>query len=87
MAYTRREKNNWALFLLLLAGIVLGSFFGELAEGSTYFNWLNYGGTFGMNTPFNLNLGVILLEFKIAFDITIASLLGIAIAIFVYRKI
>ena len=27
------SKNAWALFLLLLAGVVLGGFIGELAKG------------------------------------------------------
>ena len=40
-------KNNWALFLLLLAGIVLGGFIGSLAAGVPFLSWLNYGQTFG----------------------------------------
>ena len=39
-------KNNWALFLLLLAGIVLGGFIGSLAAGVPFLSWLNYGQTF-----------------------------------------
>ena len=27
------SKNSWALFLLILAGLVLGGFIGMLAEG------------------------------------------------------
>lgn len=33
-------KNNWALFLLLLAGIVLGGFIGSLAAGVPFLSWL-----------------------------------------------
>ena len=32
-------KNNWALFLLLLAGIVLGGFIGSLAAGVPFLNF------------------------------------------------
>ena len=44
-------KNNWALFLLLLAGIVLGGFIGSLAAGVPFLSWLNYGQTFGFANP------------------------------------
>ena len=34
------SKNAWALFLLILAGIVLGGFIGVLAEGVPALSWL-----------------------------------------------
>ena len=49
-------KNNWALFLLLLAGIVLGGFIGRLAAGVPFLSWLNYGQTFGFANPIVLYL-------------------------------
>ena len=33
-------KNAWALFLLLLAGIVLGGFIGNLVSGISGLGWL-----------------------------------------------
>ena len=33
-------KNSWALFLLLLTGIVLGGFIGMLAEGAVSYTHL-----------------------------------------------
>ena len=36
-------KNSWALFLLMLAGIVLGGFIGTLTADMPGFAWLNYG--------------------------------------------
>ena len=35
------SKNAWALFLLLLAGVVLGGFIGELAKGVPALSWLD----------------------------------------------
>ena len=35
------SKNAWALFLLILAGIVLGGFIGVLAEGVPALSWLS----------------------------------------------
>ena len=63
-------KNNWALFLLLLAGIVLGGFIGNLAAGVPGLGWLAYGQSFGLTI-----------------NITIASIIGVLLAIVIYRLI
>ena len=36
-------KNGWALFLLILAGVVLGSFISQLTSGVAGLSWLNFG--------------------------------------------
>lgn len=88
MAYNKSSrKSGLALFFLILAGVVLGGFLGSLTEGIKALSWLNFGFKFGMKTPMALDLKVIFLQFQVLMDINIASLLGIAIAIFVYRKI
>ena len=51
-------KNNWALFLLVLAGIVIGSFIAQATAGISALSWLNYGKNFGFTTPFVLDLGI-----------------------------
>ena len=45
-------KNNWALFLLLLAGIVLGSFIAQATSGISALSWLNYGQKIRFNITF-----------------------------------
>ncbi|QUI23329.1 DUF4321 domain-containing protein [Vallitalea pronyensis] len=88
MSYRRSDKNGWALFLLILAGIVLGSFVGFLVKDIEWLNtWFNFHKAFGMENPVTLDLGVVLLVFQLRFDITVASILGIIAGIFVYRKI
>ncbi len=84
MATTNR-KNGWAFFLLLLAGIVLGSFIGMLCQNVPFLSWLNYGKTFGLESPVVLNLGVMVLTFGLTIDINIASIVGVIIAIIIYR--
>ncbi|MBO4996686.1 MAG: DUF4321 domain-containing protein [Lachnospira sp.] len=84
MASTSR-KNSWALFLLLLAGIVLGSFIGYLSQSVSFLSWLSYGKTFGLESPVVLNLGVLVLTFGLTIDINIASIIGVIIAIIIYR--
>jgi hypothetical protein len=80
-----RNKNSWSLFLLLLVGIVLGGFVGTLAEGMPYLSWLNYGQNFGLDNPLVLNLGILVITFGFNIKITIASIVGVLLAISIYR--
>lgn len=82
MAITK-SKNNWALLLLMLVGIVIGGFIGDL----TNIGWLNYGKTFGLTSPIVLDLGVLVITFALTIRITIASIIGVIIAILCYRLI
>ncbi|MGN0333457.1 MAG: DUF4321 domain-containing protein [Lachnospiraceae bacterium] len=79
------SKNSWALFLMILAGIVLGGFIGMLAEGVPALNWLAYGQTFGLEEPIILDLGILIITFGLSIKITIASIIGVVLAIFIYR--
>lgn len=78
-----KSKNNWALLLLMLVGIVIGGFIGDL----TNISWLNYGKTFGLTSPIVLDLGVLVITFALTIRITIASIIGVIIAILCYRLI
>ena len=68
-------KNSWALFLLMLAGIVLGGFIGTLTADMPGFAWLNYGQSFGFDNPIVLNLGILVITFALNIKITIASII------------
>lgn len=81
----RTGKNTWSLFLLLLAGIVLGSFIAHLTAGVSPLSWLSYGKTFGLSSPIVLDLGVLVLTFGLTIKFTIASIIGIIIAAIIYR--
>ena len=78
-------KNNWALFLLILAGIVRGGFIGMMAEGVPALSWLGYGQSFGLEGPLTLNLGILVISFGLTIKITIASIIGVVLAIIIYR--
>ena len=80
-------KNYWALFLLLLAGIVLGGFIGNLASGVSGLSWLNYGQSFGLTNPIVFDIGILVITFGLTIRITIASIIGVLIAIIIYRLI
>ena len=82
-----REKNIWILLVFLLSGLVLGGLLGEIAKSVDFLWWLSYGESFGLNTPITLDLSVISITFGLTFRINIASIIGMAIAVFIYRKI
>ena len=80
-----RNKNLWILLILLLSGIVLGGFLGSLAEGISWLSWLNFGQSFGLDSPLILNLGVLIITFGLTIKITMASIIGVAIALLIFR--
>ena len=79
------SKNRWALFLLILSGIVLGGFIGTLTAGIPALSWLSYGQVFGLSEPVILNLGIMVITFGMTIKISIASIVGIVLSILIYR--
>ena len=82
-----RTKNGWVLLIMLLSGIVLGGFIGMLTANVSGLSWLNYGQSFGLENPIVLDLGLLILTFGLTIHISIASILGVVIAIIIYRKL
>lgn len=82
-----REKNIWILAIFILSGLVIGGLLGKLASQIDFLWWLGYGQSFGLTTPIQLDLSILKITFAVIFDINIASIIGMAIAIFIYRKI
>ena len=82
-----RSKNSWVLLLMILSGIVLGGFLGEMAEGIPFLSWLNVGESFGLKDPLVLNLGILVITFGLTIRITMASIIGVIIAVLAYRFI
>ena len=82
-----RDKNIWILILFILSGLVIGGLLGELASKVDFLWWLGYGESFGLTAPLELYLSIIKVTFGIVFKINIASIIGMALAIFIYRKV
>ena len=80
------NKSTWVLIMLVLIGAVLGSFIGNLADGSSL-SWLNYGKTFGLTSPIVLDMAVLTLTFGLTIHFSIATIIGIILAILIYRFI
>lgn len=80
-------KSVWVLIILMLAGIVLGGFLGTLTADVSGLSWLNYGQSFGLDSPIVLNLGILVITFGLSIKITIASIVGLILAAIIYRFI
>lgn len=81
------RKNFWILLIMLLAGIVLGGFMGQLDNGISWLSWLNFGQSFGLDSPLVINFGILVITLGLTIKITMASIIGIAIALIIYRMI
>lgn len=81
------RKNFWILLIMLLAGIVLGGFIGQLADGISWLKWMNYGQSFGLDIPLVIDFGLLVITFGLTIKITMASIIGVAVALFIYKMI
>ena len=81
-----KEKGTLVLIIFILCGIVIGGLIGQLTKDISWLSWLSYGKEFGLVDPITLDLGVVRFTIGLMFDINISSIIGIAIAIFIYRK-
>lgn len=82
-----RDKNIWILMIFILSGLVIGGLLGEVASKVDFLWWLGYGQSFGLSTPIQLDLNIVSITFGLMLKINIASIIGMAIAIFIYRKV
>ena len=82
-----REKNIWILILFICSGLVVGGLLGQLASQVEGLKWLSYGQQFGLQSPLILELNIVQITFAFMLNINIASIIGLAIAIYVYKKI
>ena len=82
-----RDKSIWILIVFILAGLVIGGLIGKLASGVSWLWWLSYEQQLGLPTPLNLYLSVVQLTFGSTFKINVSSIIGMLLAIFIYRKI
>ncbi len=82
-----KEKNIWVLLVFILSGLVVGGLLGDIASKVDFLWWLSYGESFGLSEPLRLDLHIIVLTFSLMVKINIASIIGMTLAIFIYRKV
>lgn len=81
-----KNKSFWILLIFILCGLVIGGLLGNLASNVDFLWWLSYGETFGITAPLELDLSIVKIAFGLSIKINVASIIGMAIAIFIYRK-
>ena len=81
-----KEKNIWILLIFILSGLVVGGLIGELASKVDWLWFLSYGQSFGLESPIVLDLSVVKITFALMFKISISSIIGMILAIFIYKK-
>ena len=82
-----KDKNIWVLLIFILAGVVVGGLLGELAARVDFLWWLGYGNSFGLSEPLVLDLSIIKITFALVIKVNIASIIGVLLAILIYRKV
>jgi len=82
-----RDKSIWILVVFILSGLVIGGLLGQLASQVDFLGWLSYGEEFGLTNPIVLDLSIIQFTFALQLNINISSIIGMGIAIFIYRKV
>ncbi len=82
-----KDKNIWILIVFILSGLVIGGLLGQLASSVDWLWWLSYSQTFGLQDPIVLDLSVVTITFALMFRISVASIIGMLLAILIYKKI
>ncbi len=82
-----KEKNIWILLIFILSGLVVGGLLGELAARVPWLWWLSYSQSFGLQSPVTLDLSIMQITFALMFKISVSSIIGMVLAIFIYKKI
>ena len=82
-----KDKNIWILLVFVLSGLVIGGLLGDVSSKVGGFSWLSYGQSFGLSQPVALDLNIINITFGFMLKINVASIIGILLAIFIYRKV
>lgn len=81
-----KDKSVWILIVFILSGLVIGGLLGQLASQIDWLNWMSFGQEFGLKQPIVLDLSVLTITFGLAFNINIASIIGVTIAIIIYKR-
>lgn len=82
-----KDKNIWVLLIFILSGLVVGGLLGELASKVDWLWWLSYHQSFGLENPIILDLSVVKITFALMFKISVSSIIGMLLAILIYRKV
>lgn len=81
------NKSKGFLVFIILLGAIFGSLLGEfLSSNIKYLSVLKKYYTIGTSRPLTLDMKVLSITFGINFNLSLMSIIGIILAIILYRK-
>ena len=81
------EKGKSFLWFLIILGAICGSLVGDaIGNNFSFLNFFKNSYSVGMTEPVILNLKVVVLTIGVKFSINIMTIIGIIVAIILYRK-
>ena len=75
----------WLNLFLVPVGVVVGTMAAEMTAEISWLRWLSYGLWFGTESPLVLDLHLIRLTFGISLNITVSTVLFIALSLLIGR--
>ena len=81
-------KRTFLFLFYLLAGIVTGSMLASLLRGIPALSWMGYANTIGFSAanPAVLDLIICKITFGFSMSVSVAQIITISIAMFLYNK-
>lgn len=81
-------KKSFVFLFYILAGIIVGSLLANLCAGVPFLSWLSYASSVGFaaNNPACLDLIVIKIYFGFSMGVSVAQIICIGIAIFLFNR-
>lgn len=87
MRGTGTVKKDWFFIFILFLGAIGGDFIGDvLGDKFKSFSFIKNIYSIGTSKPFSLDLKIISLTFGININFNIMTIIGIILAIIVYKK-
>lgn len=82
-------RKHFLFFFYLLAGIVVGSLIAGLCRSVPSLAWLGYANTIGFSAsnPAVLDLIIIKVTFGFSMSVSIAQIITISLAMFIYNRV
>ncbi|MBO4264789.1 MAG: DUF4321 domain-containing protein [Clostridia bacterium] len=81
------RKYFWYNLLFILIGVVLGSLVSSLTSGVSFLSWLSFGKSFGIESPFMLDLSILKITFALMINLNVSTIIFIILSLLIGNTI
>ena len=81
------RKYFWYNLLFILIGVVLGSLVSSLSSGVSFLSWLSFGKSFGIESPFMLDLSILKITFALMINLNVSTIIFIILSLLIGNTI